>query len=141
MYVTECLEWAKAQPEGFEFDLRYIPGEELPNLIASVDAFLLPYGEFNSQSGVGILAALSGRPIIASSSGGLPELFSYGAAGVAINIPVTVESIAAAIRAYLLVEPEKWQADGLRGRDRLLSNLSWTRIAKEYANLADKLTE
>lgn len=139
-YLSECVEKAKERPEAFQFDLRYIPDAELPSIIASVDAFLLPYAHFNSQSGVGILAVISGRAIIASSSGGLSDLFSYGAVGISINEPVTVDSIAAAIRSYLLVENAKWIVDCACAREKLLNRLSWTRIAKQYADLVDKYT-
>lgn len=54
---------------------RWVPEDELPQLVAWADIVVLPYREA-SQSGVGALAIASGRYVVATRVGGLIEQFA-----------------------------------------------------------------
>ena len=75
---TILLESRKAEIEGcgdyVRVIERYIPDDEVGVLLTHCDAVLLPYTDFNSDSGVAALALANGRPIIARRTGGLAAL-------------------------------------------------------------------
>lgn len=55
----------------------HVPDDELPDLFGAASCVALPYRQA-SQSGVGSLAKLYGRPMVVSDAGGLPELVGDG---------------------------------------------------------------
>jgi glycosyltransferase involved in cell wall biosynthesis len=55
-------------------DLRYIPDEETEIYYRAADVCLLPYKDFEGQSGQALTAAAFGLPIVASRVGGLQDL-------------------------------------------------------------------
>ncbi len=61
-----------AQPN-VRFDLRFIPDAEIATYFAAADVILVPY-RTEAQSGVALTAFHFGRPVIATSVGGLPEI-------------------------------------------------------------------
>ena len=60
------------QMPGVAVEHRWFTDEELPDLLAWADAVILPYREA-SQSGVAALALETGRFVLATKVGGLPE--------------------------------------------------------------------
>ena len=60
---------------GVQVENRWVPENELSQLIGWADVLLLPYREA-SQSGVGAMAAAGGRYIVATNVGGLTEQFA-----------------------------------------------------------------
>jgi len=107
----------------------------LPDLIATVDCFMLAYQNFNSQSGVGVLAALAGRPVIGTRSCGLDELFDRGLAGQIIEGDVTPENVAAAVLAFRQRDIEEWRVLAGEGVSKVTDTLRWDRIADDYIAL------
>ncbi len=77
-----------------EIDRRWIPEDELPELLAWSDAVVLPYREA-SQSGVAAAALAQGRYVLATMVGGLTEQLSHQA------LALLVEPNAAALAAGL----------------------------------------
>jgi glycosyltransferase involved in cell wall biosynthesis len=55
------------------FERRYLPEAELPGFFARASLAVLPYTQA-SQTGVGSIAAGYGVPVVASRTGGLPDL-------------------------------------------------------------------
>jgi glycosyltransferase involved in cell wall biosynthesis len=131
-YWEECLAAIARDPQGFDVRAGYFPDEALPDLIATVDCFLLAYENFNSQSGVGVLAALAGRPVIGTSSGGLTELFERGMAGDIIDGPVTAQNVAAAIKKFYQQSPDLWREKSRVGAACIAATLKWDDIADDY---------
>ena len=56
--------------------LKYIQSDEVSNYFVTADLVLLPYHEFEAQSGVGATAISFRKPMIVTDVGGLPELVS-----------------------------------------------------------------
>ena len=69
--------------EQVEFDLRFVPDDELASIVARADALVFPYRDIDA-SGVLMLAIAAGRPIIASNLGTFSEWLSDQAAGTLI---------------------------------------------------------
>lgn len=137
-YWDECLKAISEDPEGFDVREGFLPDEALPELIATVDAFVLAYQNFNSQSGVGVLAALAGRPVIGTRSGGIDELFACGLSGRIIEGNVSAQSIATAILAFTARDIEEWRGEASEGVLRIAQTLRWDKIADDYIALCRK---
>lgn len=138
-YTAECLELAKLDPTGTELDIRFIPEEEIPSIIAEVDAVLLPYRDFNSQSGVAVLAGISARPVIGSDAGGIADLFDMGLAGVKIQGNPSIDAIARALQFFQGRPLDEWEREARAARRVLLQQLGWTVIGSSYAALIDRI--
>ena len=59
---------------------RYVPDEEVGDLVAAADGVVLPYRSA-TQSGVVLVAYAGGCPVISTSVGGLPEVVEEGVTG------------------------------------------------------------
>jgi glycosyltransferase involved in cell wall biosynthesis len=101
----------------------YIDSDDLPLLLNSVDAFVMPsYAELQS---IATLEAMScAKPILAANARALPELVEHGVNGYLFN-PQNAESLADNIRNFLN-HPERWAAMGqaslLRARPHQLGH-------------------
>lgn len=84
---------------GVTVEQRWVPERELPALLVSARAVVLPYREA-SQSGVAVQALALGVPVIATPVGGLPEQVRPGRGGLLAAAP-TPEAFAAALEAAL----------------------------------------
>ncbi|MDB5894517.1 MAG: hypothetical protein JWQ88_2048, partial [Rhodoferax sp.] len=135
-YWNECLAAVAEDPDGFDVRAGFLPDEALPVLIGSIDAFVLAYRDFNSQSGVAILAALAGRPVIGTRSGGLGELFDQGMAGEALAEPLTAEAVADGIARFCVKSPNFWHDASQQATLAIARLLRWDRIADDYIRLA-----
>jgi glycosyltransferase involved in cell wall biosynthesis len=87
----------------------YIDGEDLPLLLNSVDAFVMP-SSAELQSIATLEAMSCARPILAANARALPELVQHGVNGYLYN-PQNADSLAAAIRRFLN-NREQWDAMG-----------------------------
>lgn len=137
-YWDECTAAIAEDPAGFDVREGFLPDEALPGLIATVDCFVLAYQNFNSQSGVGVLAALAARPVIGTRSGGLDELFERGLAGQLVEDAVTPENISAAIIEFRRQDLNEWRQKATDGAIRIADTLRWDTIADEYIALCRK---
>lgn len=135
-YWQQCLAAIARDPAGFDVRSGFVPDEALPELFSGVDAVVLAYANFNSQSGVGVMAALAGRPVIGTRSGGLGELYDSGMSGQIVEGEVGAESVAKAIAAFRGVELEEWRERARLGASRAAAALRWDEIARQYIQLA-----
>ncbi|GAA0553914.1 glycosyltransferase involved in cell wall biosynthesis [Rhizomicrobium palustre] len=131
-YWADCQAEIARAPDGIACDIGFVPDDALEDLIAQSDAVLLPYRGFSSASGVAILMALSQRPLIASATGGIRDLFDTGMTGIALSADAGAEDIAAAISQFCAKPPAIWQQEAQKARAILLKALSWHEIAKGY---------
>ena len=134
-YWQECLAAIGQCPEAFDLKEGFLPDSELPAYVARIDAFILAYREFSSQSGVGILAAFSQRPVIGTGSGGLSELYDAVLCGVRVQEPVTAATIAAAILAFRATPIAEWRAQASVAVESLSATISWQAIGASYCSV------
>lgn len=134
-YWEQCLAVIAQDPDGFDVRAAFIADDALPELIAGVDAFLLAYHNFDSQSGVGVMAAVSGRPVIGTRSGGLSELFDRGMAGEVIRGNLSSQSIADGISAFYAQDMGLWQERASKGAALIAETLVWDDIANQYIDV------
>lgn len=87
----------------------YIPSDDLPVLLNSVDAFVMPSAA--ELQSIATLEAMScGRPILAANARALPELVEHGVNGYLFG-PHNEVSLRDTIRQFL-AHPERWVAMG-----------------------------
>ena len=101
----------------------YIDSDDLPLLLNSVDAFVMP-SSAELQSIATLEAMSCGKPILAANARALPELVQHGANGYLFN-PQDAENLAAVIRLFLSQQAD-WEAMGqaslLRARPHQIDN-------------------
>jgi glycogen(starch) synthase len=132
IYCQECVTIIREDPSAFIDRVGFVDEIEIPDLIKRADAFILAYSDFDSQSGVAVLAGINGRPVIATFAGGVRELKALGLAGVEIQQPVTPTTIVSAIQEFYRTPLGQWQAAAETGRSQLSGHLDWTRVAHSY---------
>jgi len=104
--------------------LGYVPHREMPKYIARSKIVVIP--SIIEASSLFMLEAMAmGKPVIASSVGGLPE--TLGDSGLLVP-PMHPESLANAIRD-LLTSNERRKMIGNKARKRVEEKYSWQKIA------------
>jgi glycogen synthase len=136
-YWEQCLAAAQEDADGFDIRPGFVADEDLPMIVAEVDAFVLAYEDFASQSGVGVLAGLAARPVLGTLAGGLEELYGRGLVGEVIDSPVTPEAVAAAIERFSQTPIATWSERAMAGAERLEQALSWSPIGERFGQVVD----
>lgn len=141
-YSAEPDYWAQCQAAldaldavSVQREIGFVEESRMEQLFIEADAVLAPYTDFNSQSGVAVLAAFSMRPVIGSAIGGIGELFDAGMAGVRIDKAPTAEVIAQAMAAFCARPVEAWRREAAEGRNRIMASMSWEAVGRAYAKL------
>lgn len=138
-YWTQCEALARAHPDAITLEIGYVEDRRLEELIAECDAFLLPYRDFSSQSGVAMLASSNARSVIASRAGGIGDLISDGMAAVPIEAPVDEAAVASALRAFAAVPIAEWNRRAIDYRARTIESRAWLAIGKQYLAFAKEI--
>lgn len=85
------------QHNNIHYDLRFIPDSEVATYFAAADVVIAPYRS-EAQSGVAMTAFHFGRPVIATSVGGLPDIID-GRNGMLVP-PEDPAALAAAVEEF-----------------------------------------
>lgn len=110
-----------------EFDLRFVPDDEVASMIARADALVFPYRDIDA-SGVLMLAIAAGRPIVASNLGIFSEWLSDQAAGTLIP-PDDPDELSRSLER-LITDPDYRLSKSQRILDLRDSVPTWTSIAR-----------
>lgn len=119
-----------------------IPEDELPQLYANADLFVMPNREIQEEGsleGFGIVfleASASGLPVIAGRSGGAVEAVRDGVTGLLVP-PDSAEALATAVLS-LLKDAQKRQQMGQAGRQWVESEMNWDQTAQRFMDLLAK---
>lgn len=108
-----------------------IPAEDLPSMLNSADAFVMP-SEAELQSIATLEAMACGLPIVAANARALPELVSHDVNGKLFQ-PGDAEDLARQVRA-LLDAPERLPALGRASRARAEDH-SLSQTIRRYQNV------
>ena len=138
-YWAGCESLARSHPNAIALEIGYVSDERLNELVASCDAFLMPYRDFHSQSGVAMVAASNARAAITSRAGGLGDLIADGFAAVPIDDPVDAEAVATAILRYVAQPIESWNERASAYRQKTIESRAWPVIGKQYLTFAAAL--
>jgi glycosyltransferase involved in cell wall biosynthesis len=110
-----------------EFDLRFIPEDEVTSLVARADILAFPYRDIDA-SGVLMLAIAAGRPIVASNLGTFSEWLSDRAEGTLVP-PGDPAALSRSLER-LISDPDYRNAKGQGMLDLRDSVPTWTAIAR-----------
>jgi glycosyltransferase involved in cell wall biosynthesis len=114
--------------------LDYIPSGDVHKYFEAADLVILPYEQFDSQSGVGSTAVSFRKPLIVSNVGGLPDLVSDRRWVVPPKNPAALSRAIkdcltdSSLRAHMAADIEK-----------VAARLSWPGIAEKTIALYEKL--
>jgi glycosyltransferase involved in cell wall biosynthesis len=111
---------------------------DIPQILRALDIFVFP--SYKETFGMSLLEAMAMRlPVVATNSGGVPEILDYGNCGILIP-PRQAQPLAAAIKEYLK-KPDLAQKMALLGQERVKQeydlNLNLDRIEALYLDSAD----
>lgn len=100
--------------------------------------FVLPSRQ-EPQGIVSLEAMACAKPVVASRVGGVPEIVLEGETGLLFpgeNVPELARNLEA-----LLSDPERAMAMGCAGRARAESNFTWQRIADQYFEIYEQVSQ
>jgi glycosyltransferase involved in cell wall biosynthesis len=117
-----------ANPDRFEVHHRWISDEERTAMFQRAAVVVLPYVEA-TQSGVVPVAYAFGKPVVATATGGLPEVVEHGRTG--LLVPPRDESALAAAIVQLLRDEGLRRRMGEAGRSKIEAEAAPDRIAEQ----------
>jgi len=109
--------------------------EDIPQLLAAVDGFLLP-SDFEGNPLTVLEAMAAGRAVITSAVGGVPELVRDGVDG-RLFAAGDLRGLCAAI-SELLDQPERRQSWEIAAQQRAQSRFGVSAMARRYGRLYEK---
>ena len=115
----------------------FVPAEDLSRRFSECDAFVLPAvedakGDVEALGVVLIEALLHGTPVIASASGGIPEIVLHEETGLLVRSGDSTE-LASAIRRYI-DDPSFARRLALQGQQHVKARFSWDTIIGTLAD-------
>jgi glycosyltransferase involved in cell wall biosynthesis len=119
-----------------------IPFDDLPNYYAACDVFLAPTREKHACMGVSIKEAMaSGKPIVASASGGIPEAVENGVNGFTVSFSKGQMPQAEFIQhcAQLIENHEMRASLGAKGRQLVLQKFSVDKTNQRFYEILQRL--
>jgi len=119
-------------PDQFIVHNRWISDEERRNFFQRASIVVLPYVEA-TQSGVVPVAYAHSKPVIATRTGGLPDVVDHGKTGLLVE-PKDEVGLAEAIIA-LLEDAELRKSMGDAGNQKLQNELSPSVVCKQTADV------
>ena len=119
-------------PTGFEVHNRWIDDDERATFFRRAAVVVLPYTEA-SQSGIVPVAYSFGKPVVATRTGGLPEVVEHGETGLLVP-PRDENALADAVIA-LLRDGDLRRRLGRKGREKLLAEWSPEVVARQTAEV------
>jgi hypothetical protein len=113
---------------------RYVPDEEVGDLVAAADCVVLPY-RAATQSGVVLVAYAGGCPVISTAVGGLPEVVDDGVTGYLVP-PEDPDALAAAILRFF---DEGGRASFEAAVARKAQEFSWNKVVEGIERLTARV--
>lgn len=107
-----------------------VPNKDLPDYYAATDVFVLPSVSRLEAFGIVALEAMASEvPVVVSDIPGVREVITEGRNGLLAE-PMNPHDIAGKIR-IMLENPEMAKRMGKRGRERVLKNFTWEKVAED----------
>ncbi len=102
---------------------------DIPQLLPLLDAFVLP--SLYEGFGIALLEAMAaGRPVVATTVGGIPEFVTHGETGILVE-PGDATALARAIQT-ILANPEEACRMGLRGQRHVQENFEIATVVRRH---------
>jgi starch synthase len=134
--VTELVDGLRATRSGVLWIPEMLPKREVIQLLSHATMFACP-SVYEPLGIVNLEAMACGTAVVASRTGGIPEVVADGETGLLVP-PGDDERLAAALNA-LLADPDRARAMGQAGRKRAVAEFGWPAIAAQTAALYAEL--
>ena len=113
---------------------RYVPDEEVGDLVAAADCVVLPYRSA-TQSGVVLVAYAGGCPVISTAVGGLPEVVDDGVTGFLVPPEDPAALAQAILRFYERGGRPAFEAAVARKAE----HFSWNKVVQGIEHLVGRV--
>jgi alpha-maltose-1-phosphate synthase len=132
--VADAVTAMQSRRSGVVWIEEMLPREKLVPLITAATVFVVP-SVYEPLGIVNLEAAACGTAVVASAVGGIPEVVADGTTGLLVpydpDDPAAFEAGLAARMAELLAAPDRANAMGAAGRERVLAEFGWPAIAQQ----------
>jgi starch synthase len=132
--VADAVTAMQSRRSGVVWIEEMLPREKLVPLITGATVFVVP-SVYEPLGIVNLEAAACGTAVVASAVGGIPEVVADGTTGLLVPYnpedPAAFEAGLAARMAELLAAPDRANAMGAAGRERVLAEFGWPAIAQQ----------
>jgi starch synthase len=134
----------RSSRDGIVWIPQMLPKPEVIQILTHASVFVCP-SIYEPMGIVNLEAMACEAPVVATATGGIPEVVAHGETGLLVPItqhpdgePVDpdrfVANFAAAVEE-LLVEPKRARAMGRAGRERAITQFSWVAIAERTVEI------
>jgi len=113
-----------------------IPPSEMPQMMAAADIAVLP-SLMEATSIAGLEAMASGKPLIGTDVGGIPEILADGKTG--LLVPPADPAALAEAAIDLILDAEKCSRLGVAARERVMAEFSWDVAAEPTLDVYKRL--
>ncbi|MHA7175837.1 glycogen synthase [Arthrobacter sp. Sr24] len=140
--VNELIDGLKAQRNGVIVIERMLPRAELMQVLSHATVFACP-SIYEPLGIVNLEAMACGAAVVASATGGIPEVVAHGETGLLVPLeqvtdgtgtPLDPEKFVADFAAAMIEvvnDPARARAMGEKGRQRAQENFSWESIVEQ----------
>lgn len=140
--VNELIESLKAQRDGVIVIERMLPRAELMQVLSHATVFACP-SIYEPLGIVNLEAMACGAAVVASATGGIPEVVAHGETGLLVPLeqvsdgtgtPLDPEKFVADFAAAMIEvvnDPARARAMGEKGRQRARDHFSWESIVEQ----------
>lgn len=140
--VNELIEGLKAQRDGVIVIERMLPRAELIQVLSHATVFACP-SIYEPLGIVNLEAMACGAAVVASATGGIPEVVAHGETGLLVPLeqvgdgtgtPLDPEKFVADFAAAMIEvvnDPSRARAMGEKGRQRAKDHFSWESIVEQ----------
>ncbi|MEF3323658.1 glycogen synthase [Gulosibacter sp. GYB002] len=150
--VRGLVDELRTERDGVFWISEHLPKQKLMALLTNADVFVCP--SIYEPLGIVNLEAMScGTAVVGSGTGGIPEVVQDGVTGTIVPIdqvqdgtgtPTDPERYVADLAAAiddLLADPERTEAYGRAGRERVEAEFTWERISQQTQQLYREILE
>ena len=134
--VTELVDGLRASRSGVIWIPEMLPKPEVIQLLSHATVFACP-SVYEPLGIVNLEAMACATAVVASRTGGIPEVVADGQTGLLVP-PGEPEPLAAALNA-LIRDPDRAAAMGQAGRKRAVAEFGWPAIAAQTVALYSEL--
>lgn len=140
--TTKLVEELQAERDGIVWVQEMLPKDKIQEILTAADAFVCP-SIYEPLGIVNLEAMACGTAVVASDVGGIPEVVVDGTTGVLVHYdesdPETFEHDIAEQVNKVVHDQELAKKFGVAGRERAVTEFSWTNIAQQTVDIYKSL--